>query len=184
MRRAALQAARPNAASLIADRIVDHSALAVLVTHYSLRTMWTIRRYQPSDRSAVRQLAGDTAHFGDPIERFFDAREMFLDAFATYYTDVAYHYLWVAHEDGALLGYIMGCPDTHDYNVWFRTERQARGVARGHPALSWRVHAQVAGLHLALRAAARARTSISRPTRRICTSTRAPTGAAAASAPP
>jgi hypothetical protein len=39
--------------------------------------MWTIRRYQPSDRLAVRQLAGDTAHFGDPVECFFDAREAF-----------------------------------------------------------------------------------------------------------
>jgi ribosomal protein S18 acetylase RimI-like enzyme len=68
----------------------------------------------------VRQLAGDTAHFGDPVERFFDAREMFLDAFATYYTDVAYNYLWVAHDDGALISYLMGCPDTHDYNLWYR----------------------------------------------------------------
>lgn len=82
--------------------------------------MWTVRRYQPSDRSAVRQLAGDTAHFGEPIERFFDAREVFLDAFATYYTDVAYNYLWVSHDNGELIGYIMGCPDTYDYNVWFR----------------------------------------------------------------
>jgi ribosomal protein S18 acetylase RimI-like enzyme len=81
--------------------------------------MWTIRRYQPSDRSAVRQLTGDTAHFGDPVERFFDAREMFLDAFATYYTDIADNYLWVAIEDGALIGYIMGCPDTYDYNAWY-----------------------------------------------------------------
>ena len=82
--------------------------------------MWTIRRYQPSDRSAVRQLTGDTAHFGDPVERFFDAREVFLDAFTTYYTDVAYNYLWVAHDDGMPIGYLMGCPDTYDYNVWYR----------------------------------------------------------------
>jgi len=82
--------------------------------------MWTIRRYRPSDRSAVRQLTGDTAHFGDPVEHFFDAREMFLDAFTTYYTDVAYDYLWIAEDDGALLGYVMGCPDTYDYNVWYR----------------------------------------------------------------
>jgi ribosomal protein S18 acetylase RimI-like enzyme len=88
--------------------------------------MWTIRRYHPSDRSSVRRLAGDTAHFGEPIERFFDAREVFLDAFATYYTDVAYDYLWVAldnsaaHDDGALIGYLMGCPDTRDYNTWFQ----------------------------------------------------------------
>jgi ribosomal protein S18 acetylase RimI-like enzyme len=89
--------------------------------------MWTIRRYQSSDRSAVRRLAGDTAHFGEPVERFFDAREVFLDAFANFYTDVSYNYLWVAlddsaaHDDGELIGYIMGCPDTHDYNAWFRS---------------------------------------------------------------
>jgi ribosomal protein S18 acetylase RimI-like enzyme len=89
--------------------------------------MWTIRPYQPSDRSAVRQLAGDTAHFGEPIERFFDAREVFLDAFANFYTDVSYPYLWVAldssaaHEDGELIGYLMGCPQTRDYDAWFRS---------------------------------------------------------------
>lgn len=83
--------------------------------------MWTIRRYQPSDRSAVRQLAGDTAHFGEPIERFFDAREVFLDAFATYYTDVAFNYLWVAHAEDGLLGYLMGCPDTRSQYLWFRS---------------------------------------------------------------
>ncbi len=83
--------------------------------------MWTIRPYQPADRAAVRQLTGDTAHFGDPIEHFFDAREMFLDAFAAYYTDVAYDYVWVAHDNNALLGYLMGCPDTYNYNVWFST---------------------------------------------------------------
>ena len=82
--------------------------------------MWTIHRYQPSDRSAVRQLTGDTAHFGDPVERFFDAREVFLDAFANYYTDVGYSYLWVAHADSALIGYLMGCPDTYDYQAWYR----------------------------------------------------------------
>jgi ribosomal protein S18 acetylase RimI-like enzyme len=81
--------------------------------------MWTVRRYQPSDRSAVRQLAGDTACFGDPIEKFFTARELFLDAFATYYTDVASSYLWLAEDNGTVIGYLMGCADTHDYNVWY-----------------------------------------------------------------
>jgi ribosomal protein S18 acetylase RimI-like enzyme len=98
--------------------------------------MWTIRRYQPSDRSAVRQLTGDTAHFGDPVERFFDARDLFLDAFTTYYTDIAYNYLWVAHADGALIGYIMGCPDTYDYNVWYRAN--LRRVAWRAAALRYR----------------------------------------------
>jgi GNAT superfamily N-acetyltransferase len=82
--------------------------------------MWTIRRYQPADRAAVRQLTGDTAHFGDPIERFLDAREVFLDAFASFYTDVMGNYLWIAEEDGVLLGCLMGCPDTFAYNKWYR----------------------------------------------------------------
>ena len=50
--------------------------------------MWHIRPYQPADRAAVFQLCGDTTHFGEPIEQFFDARELFLDTFAAYYTDV------------------------------------------------------------------------------------------------
>jgi ribosomal protein S18 acetylase RimI-like enzyme len=83
--------------------------------------MWTIRRYQPADRVAVRQLTGDTAHFGEPIERFLDAREVFLDTFASFYTDIMSGYLWIAEEDDALLGYLMGCPDTIDYNEWFRS---------------------------------------------------------------
>src|SRR5512147_2019888 len=98
--------------------------------------MWTIRRYQPSDRSAVRQLAGDTAHFGEPIERFFDAREVFLDVFATYYTGVAFNYLWVAHDDGALLGYLMGCPNTRDQYARFRSN--ATRVAWRVAALRYR----------------------------------------------
>ncbi len=96
--------------------------------------MWTVRRYQPSDRSAVRQLTGDTAYFGDPVERFFDAREFFLDVFAMYYTDVAYDYLWVAHDGDELVGYIMGCPDTYDYNVWYHAN-VTRVIWR---AITWR----------------------------------------------
>lgn len=81
--------------------------------------MWHLRLYQPRDRSAVWQIAGDSAHFGEPIERFFDARELFLDAFAAYYTDAAGDHLWVAEgDDGDVLGYLMGCPDTRAYQRW------------------------------------------------------------------
>lgn len=92
-----------------------------------------LRLYQPADRAAVRQLAGDTAFFGDPVEHFFDAREVFLDAFANYYTDVAHHYLWVAYDDGALVGYLMGCPDTAAYYGWYRdnVKQVLGGVLRG-----------------------------------------------------
>jgi ribosomal protein S18 acetylase RimI-like enzyme len=87
--------------------------------------MWHIRPYQPTDRSAVFQLCGDTAFFGEPLERCFDARELFLDYFATYYTDVVGDHLWVAKEDdGSIDGYIMGCPDTDAYGVWLRDHIQ------------------------------------------------------------
>ena len=82
---------------------------------------WRVRPYCPSDRSAVFQLCGDTAFFGDPLERFIDARELFLDAFASYYTDLAGDHLWVvAGDHGEILGYLMGCTDTLAYSDWFR----------------------------------------------------------------
>jgi ribosomal protein S18 acetylase RimI-like enzyme len=83
--------------------------------------MWKICPYQPADRSAVRQLCADTAFFGDPLEKFFDARELFLDYFATYYTDIVSDHLWVAAEDdGSIASYIMGCPDTYAHGSWSR----------------------------------------------------------------
>jgi ribosomal protein S18 acetylase RimI-like enzyme len=47
---------------------------------------------------------------------------------------VASNYLWVAHDDGALLGYLMGCSDARDYNAWFRSnvKRVAWRVATLH----------------------------------------------------
>ncbi len=80
--------------------------------------MWNIRPYQPTDRAAVFQLCGDNAFFGEPLEKFFDARQLYLDYFALYYTDIVGKYLWVAEENGSILGYIMGCPDTYLYGRW------------------------------------------------------------------
>jgi ribosomal protein S18 acetylase RimI-like enzyme len=121
---------------------------------------WHIRLYQPSDRAAVFQLCGDSAHFGEPIERFFDARRLFLDTFATYYTDVRGDYLWIAEdESGALAGYLMGCPDTSAYNRWFRRHARTvmwrfvtlryRGLTRRTLSFIWRyLHLRVPYLDL------------------------------------
>ncbi len=83
--------------------------------------MFHIRLYHPADRSTVRQLIGDTAFFGAPIEHFFDAREVFLDAFAGFYLDQQTDHLWVAEEEGVVIGYLMGCPDTRAYDNWFES---------------------------------------------------------------
>ena len=89
--------------------------------------MWHVRLYQPADRAAVYQLCGDAAFFGAPIENFFDARQLFFDTFAAYYTDLASDHLWVAaagesagDDGGDIAGYLMGCPDTADNQHWFR----------------------------------------------------------------
>jgi hypothetical protein len=47
-----------------------------------------IRPYQPKDRESVFRIAADTAFFGAPIEAYMEDRNVFLDAFYAYYTDL------------------------------------------------------------------------------------------------
>ena len=102
--------------------------------------MWTVRLYRPTDRAAVYQLCGDAAFFGAPIENFFDARQLFFDTFAAYYTDLASDHLWVAESadgrPGDIAGYLMGCPDTADNNRWFRAN--VRQIIRRTITLQYR----------------------------------------------
>ncbi len=71
-----------------------------------------IRRYQPADRPAVRQIACDTADAGKPVEGFFRDRETVADVVTRYYTDYEPGSLWVAECDGQIVGYLTGCLDT------------------------------------------------------------------------
>ncbi len=79
-----------------------------------------IRKYQPADRSAVREIACDTADAGEPVERFFHDRRTIADVLTRYYTDYEPGSLWVAECDGQVVGYLTGCLDTH------RQERVAK----------------------------------------------------------
>ncbi len=45
------------------------------------RTALLVRPYEATDREAVHRIAADTAFFGDPIERYLDDRQHFLDLF-------------------------------------------------------------------------------------------------------
>ena len=71
-----------------------------------------IRNYQPVDRSAVREIACDTADAGGPVERFFHDRPVFADVLTRYYTDYEPGSLWVADCEGQVVGYLTGCFDT------------------------------------------------------------------------
>ncbi len=75
-------------------------------------TEFRIRPYQPSDREDLRQIAADTAFFGEPLEALMEDRELFLDFFYRYYTDFEPEHAWVACADEAVVGFLTGCTDT------------------------------------------------------------------------
>ena len=71
-----------------------------------------IRPYQPPDRAGVRQICCDTADAGQPVERFFPDREVFGDLLTNYYTEHEPQSVFVAENDGEVVGYLTGCLDT------------------------------------------------------------------------
>ncbi len=70
-----------------------------------------IRPYTPADRAAVRKICCDTADCGEPVEHFFQDREVFADLVCRYYTDFEPEASWVAECDGQVAGYLNGCLD-------------------------------------------------------------------------
>jgi len=71
-------------------------------------TEFSIRLYQAGDRPALRQIAADTAFFGQPIEALMEDRRLFLDSFYRYYTDVEPEHAWVACAGGQVAGFLTG----------------------------------------------------------------------------
>jgi ribosomal protein S18 acetylase RimI-like enzyme len=71
-----------------------------------------VRPYLPADRNALFRVAADTAFFGEPVEAFLEDRNIFLDAFYAYYTDLEPEHAWVACADGEVAGFLTGCVDT------------------------------------------------------------------------
>ena len=80
----------------------------------------TIRPYQPEDRPALMRIAADTAFFGAAIEAYMEDRNVFLDAFYAYYTDLEPEHAWVACADGSVVGFLTGCMDGHVHEQKYR----------------------------------------------------------------
>lgn len=70
----------------------------------------SVRPYQPRDRDAIRRIYADTAFFGEPVEAYFDDRDLFADLGIDAYLDHYPQYTWVAGSAETVVGYIVGCP--------------------------------------------------------------------------
>jgi ribosomal protein S18 acetylase RimI-like enzyme len=74
-----------------------------------------VRPYQLKDREAVFRIGADTAFFGAPIEAYMEDRNVFLEAFYAYYTDIEPEHAWVACADETVVGFLTGCVDSHNH---------------------------------------------------------------------
>lgn len=75
-------------------------------------TIITIRPFQINDRSALFKIAADSSFFGEPIEHYFEDRNIFLDMLYRYYTDHEPEHAWIAEADQQVVGFLTGCFDT------------------------------------------------------------------------
>lgn len=75
-----------------------------------------IRKFEQSDREAVRKISCDTALKGSPIDSVLSDRILAGDLMTRYYTDFEPESLWVSENEGQVMGYLTGCLDTRIYN--------------------------------------------------------------------
>lgn len=66
--------------------------------------------YQPRHRDGVRRVYAETAFFGEPVEVYFDDRNLFADLGMDVYLEHYPDFAWVAESEGQVVGYIVGCP--------------------------------------------------------------------------
>lgn len=71
-----------------------------------------IRSYKKADREVIRKICCDTAFMGQPMEIFFDDRDILADILTLYYTDYEPESIFVADFKGKVVGYLIGCRNT------------------------------------------------------------------------
>ena len=74
----------------------------------SAERKFEIRRYQSSDREAIRRLCCDTGFLGNAIDPVFEDRELFADYLTRYYTDAEPESAFVVVVNGEVRGYLLG----------------------------------------------------------------------------
>lgn len=71
-----------------------------------------IRHYQKEDRAAVRDIAYNTAFFGESGQAFFTDREILSGVLTAYFTDCEPGSCFVAETDSTVIGYLIGAKNT------------------------------------------------------------------------
>jgi GNAT superfamily N-acetyltransferase len=69
-----------------------------------------IRPYGSHDRDAIRHIYAETAFFGEPVEAYFDDRELYGDLGIDPYLNRCADYIFVADDGDAIAGYVLGSP--------------------------------------------------------------------------
>jgi hypothetical protein len=72
-----------------------------------------IRRYQRSDRFAVRRICCDTGFLGNPIDPIYRDRELFADLITNPYLDYEPEWALITESDGQVVGYLLGSVNPH-----------------------------------------------------------------------
>jgi ribosomal protein S18 acetylase RimI-like enzyme len=75
-------------------------------------TMFTIRGYEKKDRDAVVTICHRTGYFGEDAAPHFKDARLFGLLFTAYYLDYEPEHCFVADDNGAAVGYIIGAVDT------------------------------------------------------------------------
>lgn len=94
-----------------------------------------IRKLEPRDRAAVREICCRTAFRNAGSDRFFEDREIHADYWTSYYTDYHPQESWVIEREGEVIGYFFGASD---YDHFYRTMAR-RIVPWGVARALWRL---------------------------------------------
>jgi len=90
-----------------------------------------IRKYEPKDRLAVRNISCLTADCGNPIDGIFNNYKFVADVLTLYYTDYEPNSTFVAENKGQIVGYLTGCMDGIHYQKVMKWKILPKLVFRG-----------------------------------------------------
>jgi ribosomal protein S18 acetylase RimI-like enzyme len=80
-----------------------------------------VRRYEPADLDAIREVCVLTGHVGRDARGSMTDTSLLPDTFAEPYVVFDPLLAFVADDDGRAVGYVLGTADTVAFTEWFRT---------------------------------------------------------------